>query len=257
MKKFCLSFFAVLTFFIAFSQKDWKQWNTISADLAFTKKLQLGLGYQRGYNLSNQYQYEFSQGAVYLTYDPSRKFALSAGGIISSSASGVDDKNRGFIRASYKIKFGKLIWSNGLQGELHSQAETKYRSRMIFMTRLSLKNRLRFLRLAPSVSYWLYHNNGGNPIQYYDPVTKLPSIKETADGFHRSRLTINLNSKINNQLSVSVYYKMQREFNMGAGNDINVVNPRNGRITRRFDEFNVIGLSLDFQFDLYKKHGNQ
>ena len=96
-------------------------------------------------------------------------------------------------------------------------------------------------------------NPGGNPVQYYDK-SGLPSIKQTPDGLHRGRLIINLNSKINNILSISLYYINQKEFNLGINSKgLNVVNPSTGKITRPFDNYQVAGLTFTFNFDLYSK----
>jgi hypothetical protein len=104
------------------------------------------------------------------------------------------------------------------------------------------------------VSYSLFYNIGGNPIQYYDK-NEVSTVMQTPDGFHRGRLSLNLNSKISKYLSLSVYYMMQREFNLFTDDyhKINIVNPVTGNIIRRFQDYNVIGTSLSLDFNLYKK----
>lgn len=111
------------------------------------------------------------------------------------------------------------------------------------------------MRLLPSVGYSLFYNIGGNSIQYYDSKTGLPAVRQTPDGFHRGRLMLNLNSKISKSFSLSVYYMMQREFNLFTPEyrAMNIVKPTNGRIVRPFDDFNVIGMTANFDIDLYKK----
>ena len=148
-----------------------------------------------------------------------------------------------------------LNWSNAVQAEIHSKSETRYHYRFIYTTRISPKKRLDFLNLSPSVSYSLFYNIGGSPIQYYDNQTKEKTVRQTPDGFHRGRLQFNLNSKVTKHFSVAVYYMMQREFNLFVSDyhRMNITKPTTGRIVRAFDNFNVLGLTLQYDIDLYAK----
>ena len=246
-----------LTFFSCssiYAQNDLKSWNSAQLDLSFTKKLDMRLGYLGAYNISNGFSHDFNQYSAHLDYDFTKRFSVSAGAILGS-LSAADGANRATLRATFKTPIADVLsWSNSIQGEIHSVNETRYRERVIYITRLSTKRRLDFLRLSPSVSYSLYYNIGGNTIQYYDK-TGAPVVRQTPDGFHRGRLSFNLNSKITKHLSFTVYYMMQREFNLWTDeyHNINVVNPVTGKTTRRFDDYNVIGTALSFNFDLYKK----
>ena len=249
----------IIIAFSASAQNDWKNWDATQLDLAFTKKLDLRLSHLRSYNISNSFSNDFNQSSVHLDYDFTKKFSLSAGATFSGSQTAVDGKNRVSLRATYKTKIADaLSWSNSIQGELFSANETRYSERIILITRVGTKKRLDFLRLSPSVSYSLFYNLGGSPIQYFDPETGENLTKNTADGFHRGRLTINLNSKITNNFSISVYYMMQNEFNLLTDDvhKINVINPNTGKVTRQFDKYKVLGLTLAWDFKLYKKNKN-
>lgn len=255
-RNYCL---LVLFVFISGSlqaQSEWKNWYSAQLDLGVTKKFDLRVSHLRSYVLSNNYSNDFNQSAVHLDYDFTKKFSLSAGATINGSQSAAEGKNRVSLRATYKIHLADVLtWSNSLQGELHSASETRYRERVILITKLGTKKRLEFLRLSPSVSYSLFYNIGGNPVQYYDPKTGEPLIKNQADGFHRGRLNVNLNSKITDRFSVSVYYMLQREFNLFTDefHQINVVNPNTGKVTRRFDNYQVAGVNLNYEIKLYNK----
>jgi hypothetical protein len=125
-------------------------------------------------------------------------------------------------------------------------------------SRLALRKRLDFLHLLPSASYSLFYNMGGNPIQYYDAETGLATVKQTPDGFHRGRLMLNLNSKISDHFSLSVYYMAQREFNLLTpdARKINIVKPATGKLVRAFDDFNTAGLTLSYDINLYHSNKN-
>ncbi len=252
---FIISFW--LLFFInsAFSQTDLKNWNSIQLDLSLSKKTSLRLSHLRGYNITNNYDNEFNQTSARIDYDVTKQFSLAAGVTINGSLLSDEGASRIMARTTYKFPVADyLSWSNSLQGEVHSSKETRYRYRMIYITRLGTKNRFKFLRLSPSVSYWLFYNIGGDKIQYFDKSGD-PIAFETPDGFHRGRLFVNLNSKINKYLSVSLYYMMQREFNLFSSefHKINIINPNDELIIRPFNDYNVLGTTVSIDFDLYKK----
>lgn len=238
----------------ASAQNDLKSWNAAQLNLSLTQKLDFRVGYLRAYNISNGFANDFSQSTIHLGYDLTKRFSLGAGAVIGSLSS-ADGANRATLRATYKVPVaGMLNWSNALQGEIHSTNENRYRQRVLLISKLSTKKKLSPLRLSPSVSYTLFYNIGGDPLQYYDK-TGQATIRQTPDGFHRGRLSFNLNSKITRHFYLAVYYMMQREFNLWADeyHSINVVNPTTGKVQRRFQDYNVIGTTLSFDLNLYKK----
>jgi hypothetical protein len=252
--KYFMILVAFLTGFNCFGQSEWKSWNSAQLELSLTKKLDLRFSHLRGYNINNGFSSEFDQSSIRLDYDFNKRFSIATGAVLGS-LSAADGANRLLLRGTYKIPLAEVLsWSNSIQGEAHSANETRYRYRLVYITRLVTKRRLDFLRLSPSVSYSLFYNIGGNSIQYYDK-NDFPSVQQTPDGFHRGRLSFNLNSRITKNLSLSLYYMMQREFNLFASDyhKINIVNPGTGKIVRRFQDYNVIGTTLSFNFDLYKK----
>lgn len=242
------AFFTVTT---SFSQSNWKNWDGVSLDLGLTKKVELGINHLRSYDIPG-FQNNFNQWGLNVDYDFNKKFSGKAGLTFTNFTADTVTTNRLWIRGTYKIPIGEEIsWSNGLQAERHSASESRFNYRLIYQTRLATRHRLAFLRIAPSISYWLYYNIGGNTIQYYDE-SGSPLVRETPDGIHRGRFTVNLNSKITNNVSVGVYYLNQHEFNL-AGRDVNVTNPSTGKVARPFNDYQVAGLSLAFSFDVYEK----
>ena len=186
LKKIFFSSLFLASIFSVDAQNDLKSWNSAQLNLSFTKKLDLRLSHLRGYNISNGFSSDFSQSSIHMDYDFNKRFSMSTGAILGS-ISAADGANRFVLRGTYKIPVADLLsWSNSIQSEIHSSNETRYRYRLIYITRLATKKRLEFLRLSPSVSYSLYYNIGGNLIQYYDK-NGVPTVKQTPDGFHRGR----------------------------------------------------------------------
>lgn len=247
----CLFFFGAIS---ACAQNDLKNWNSLQLDLSLSKKTDVSIDHLRSYDINNSFMRDFDQSSVSIDHNFTKRFSMTSG-VVIGAFSAADGASRLTLRSTYKVPIANLLnWTNAIQGELHSSNETRFRSRIRFTTRLTTKKRLNFLRLRPSVSYSLFYNIGGNPINYYDENAAF-AVRQTPDGFHRGRLSLNLNSRITKNLSVSLYGMMQREFNLFSDDyhKINVVNPVSGKIDRKFDNYNVIGTSATFNFDLYKK----
>ena len=230
---------------------EWKMWSTAAMDIGFSKKAEMSLGYLRSYALDNQMQVEFNQASLSLSYDISKHLETKAGYIRTQSATSGKNTSRYFLRTMFKINLNdKFKWTNGVQAEKHSVNERRFDYRLIFITRLELRKRLEFLSLSPSVSYWVFYNIGGSAIQYYD-LEGHPTVKVAPEGMHRARLWVNLNSKISDAVSVSVYYLRQFEFNLvGQETRINVTNPVTGKIARPYSNYNVAGITLKLNLDL-------
>lgn len=235
---------------------NWKFWGAITVDLALSKESKITFGYLRSNDLNDSINTILSKN-VFNQFGTSFEYAFSdhlktrAGILISQFPSSGNFLMRYFVKADYKINIGeKVKWTNGLVVEKHSSNENRFSYRFIYITQLGLRKRLDFLSLSPSVSYWLFYNVGGTKIQYYDDLGQ-PSELETPDGIHRGRLVLKLNSKISDMLDISVYYMKQTEFNLfNDYRSLNVVNPSTGKISRPFNNYNVIGVTINTNFDL-------
>lgn len=234
------------------AQREWKNWNGINVQVPVTKKLDFQLGHTRAYNLSDKYRNEFNQTAFQLRYDHSRRWDFSTGLQIIKPVSATESRMRFFIRAAYTTRVfdNKLNWTNSVRLEQNSKNERRFRQRVIVSTRLAPRKRLEFLNLTPSVMYTMFYNIGGSPIRFYDANSVLIDT-DTPDGFHRGRFTFNLNSKINDYLRLNVYFMTQTEFNFLSGptSKMNVYDPVRKRTLRPFDNFNVIGTTLQISLN--------
>lgn len=236
----------------AISQSEWKNWDGVNLNLDITKKLGFEANHLRSYNINKAFENSFNQWGIGVDYKITKRLSMKVAYKKTFFPADTVSTNRLQARLTYRIRLADEInWYNGIQGEVHSAQENRFTYRIIFRTRLVPKRRLPLFRLSPSVSYWLYYNIGGNALQYYDEIGS-PLVRETPDGIHRGRFILNLNSKINNNLSFSLYYINQHEFNL-TGKKINIINPGTGKIARPFNNYQVIGASLTLSFDLYKK----
>ncbi len=232
-------------------QSQWQSWNGINVSAEVAKQLRMQIGHTRAFDMSNGFKPTFTQTLLQASYDHGKEWDFSGGvQFIKPTNTTTGTRTRLFIRAAHTKKFEEISWTNSLRIETNSQNETRFRQRFILSTRLGLRKRLDFLNLSPSVMYSLFYNMGGNPIRYYDE-NKTLLARQTPDGFHRGRLTLSVNSKINDMLRVNLFYMRQHEFNLFASDNrkMNVYDPVRNRTLRPFDNFNVLGLSLNVSLD--------
>lgn len=242
---FCLSAGA------SFAQTDWQNWNAVEVQADLNRKLGLEAGHLRSYNMSDGYKGVFSQTSFQVKYELSRQWDLQVGLQLLVPDSSKETRTRIYIRAAHTWRISReLNWTNSLRVETNSKNENRFRQRVIFTTRLGLRKRLDFLNLAPSVAWSLFYNIGGNPIRYYDKDAQLVA-RQTPDGLHRSRFTLNLNSKVNDYLRISLYYMRQQEFNLFSSptRQMNVYDPVRDRVLRPFNNYNTLGVTAQIVLD--------
>lgn len=230
-------------------KKPWQNWNSVGVNIPTGKKSDFSFNELGSFVPSTGYSLVFAQTSAAISYDVNKLFSLKFGDALNYIPGSTNSlRNRIFIRGSIDNKFSEVLKAeHSLQIELHDKNETRYHERIIFTNRLSMRHRFSPLNLRPSLSYSLYYNIGGKAIQYFDKVGD-PTVAQTPDGFHRGRLYAMLNSKISKHFQLNLYYMSQREFNFLTveNKQINVYNPSTGKTERRYDDFNALGLSLQF-----------
>lgn len=246
-----ISVFTFSCFQVVAAQSDWQNWNAIELQANVAPKIGVELGHLRSYNLKNGYAAIFSQTSFQFKYELSRQWGLQAGLQLLTPDSVKDTRSRIYVRAAHTTRISKKVnWTNSLRIETNSGNENRFRQRIIYTARIGLRKRLDFLNLSPSVAWSMFYNIGGNPIRYYDKNAQLIA-RQTPDGLHRSRLTINLNSKVNDYLRVSLYYMRQQEFNLFVHDTrkMNVYDPVRNRILRPFNNYNTLGVTAQIVLD--------
>ena len=256
---FNIFFLSLLAFILnlptAKAQTEWRNWNSMNVNASISQKLDLSASHLRSYVITDSFNNNFNQTTLQADYDLTKRISIRGAALLTTFPGQANPTIRFISRVSYtKRIFKKVNWTSGLQLEYHSNNETRYRGRAILVTRFATRKRITSLRLSPSISYLLFYNVGGDSIRYFDATGNVIA-RNAPNGFHRGRLFINLNSKISNHISLSVYYMNQSEFNLftPATRKMNIVNPNTGRITRPFDDYNVAGLTLQYNFRTYKK----
>lgn len=239
----------------ASAQNAWKAWTAASLNFSLSKKTDLRINHLRSYDLDGSYTNGFNQTSVSLDFKAGKRLTTGGGYMhtgLPATGSGTD---RYFARIGYRIPvFGILNWQNTIQGEYHSANESRFRERIVFNTRISNRKRIEPVGLTLSASFWLYYNIGGTSIRYFDKAGNT-LLRNQPDGLHRYRLYLNAAKRITDHFSITLYYIHQQEMNWFADefHQINVVNPATGKVSRPFSNYDVAGLSLTYDIDLYKK----
>ena len=248
----CILVFGILTVvahqLLQAQNNDLRMWNNLGLNVPLTDKADLRFSYLRSYKLEEGIKNNFNSFSVRFAYDVTKDWDVRTAFVWRSSPNSEEVRRRLFLQGTHRTRLADVFsWRNGARLEWNSSNENNYRYRVHLFTRIGPRKRLKFLKLSPSVSYTLFYNIGGNPIQYYDEEGDR-TVKQAPNGFHRGRVNFRLNSRVTRHLRLTVNYMIQREFNflVGEYREINVVNPRNGKVRRRFRNYEVIGFSVSY-----------
>lgn len=253
--KFLFAFAFTLSFWGAihesFAQYETRLWNSFSLSAPLTENLSIKASYLKSMDLSSpELQTSFNWYAVRLGYQINKDLSVNLGTAWMNLPNSNRTTNRIFAEGTHRIKLDrKFSLRNSLQFERHNDQEQRFDYRFILSTRIGLRKRLDFLKVAPSLTYSLFYNIGGAPVRYFNNQGE-EIARDAANGFHRGRIMANFNFKLSNPVRLSVFYMNQHEFNLvlSETNKINVLNQNNGRIQRPFNNQHIIGLSLSYQF---------
>lgn len=230
------------------AQTENQLWSSITVTSKVARKTRVDVSFMNASSMSNKFTEVFNQGSLSVDYQLTKAWNVETGLNILSPINTLGNRMRYYVRAAYNTKVGDhLRWTNAVRVEHNSEAETRFRQRVILSTRLAAQDRLTSLRLTPFVSYSLFYNIGGAPIRYYSG-DGLEIAKQSPDGFHRGRLTLGANSKINDYTRISLSYMIQNEFNFltPETRKMNVTDPLRNRVLRPFNDFNAVLLNLTF-----------
>lgn len=244
----------VLACLVIVQAQQMQSWNSLNARVSLADKWQLRAGHLRGYQADNRFRNHFNQTGLTVSYEAAKRLDLAAG-VLFITPTGRDTRTRLFLRATHTKRISRqLNWINTLRLETNSANEPRFRQRVMLGTRLATRKRLDFANVRPAVGYQLFYNIGGRPINYYNDNKELLA-SQTPDGFHRGRLFLNLDFKVNDLLSIDVNYFNQQEFNLLSGptRRMNVPNQNGTRIQRPFRPFNMLGVALTVDVDALLK----
>lgn len=234
----------------SFAQYETRVWNSYSVGLPLAKDLGLRGTYMKSLNLSDsQVSTSFNWYSLRLNYKYSKDWSFEVGSAWMNLPSDNRTTFRFMAEGTHRMNLDKrFVLRNSIQLESHNRQETRFDYRVIYSSRLGLRKRLDFLKVAPSLTYALFYNIGGALIRYFNEQNE-EIARKASNGLHRGRIMANFNFKVSDPIRLSVYYMNQHEFNLvlSQTNKINVLNPNTGRIQRPFNNQHIIGVSLTYQ----------
>lgn len=247
-----LFLFVIINVQSVFSQQSWQSWNAVTVQADVARKWSLRTGYLQAHRLEQSFPTIFSQWAFQASYAVNKRWSVQSGvQYFMFPGTSAAPRTRLYVRAAHTVRVAEVLnWTNSMRIETNSKNENRFRQRVILSSRLALRKRMEFMRLTPSIAYSLFYNIGGNPIRYFDE-DGAQVARQSPNGFHRGRFTVNLNSKINEYLRINLYYMRQDEFNLLVQQyrEMNVYDPVRKRIQRPFNEYNTVGLNLQIVLD--------
>ena len=147
----------------------------------------------------------------------------------------------------------KLKLSNKLIVQQYIPRFEKYQTRIQYNAKLGYRRSDLPATLKPFVQGALYYYLNGEPISYYDKDFNFVE-KAAPNGLHRYRLKFGTSFRPvakNKHFSMTVYFAMNREFNISSlGKDINVPRPsltsQKVYTSYQFNNYNILGAQLSY-----------
>jgi hypothetical protein len=251
-----------------------KNWAIGGITAKVSPKTSLGVSQLYAFN-TGPYNLQFVQSTFSAGFKLSKKFNLDFGYADSRFKSGEEFKHyhRVFTELDYSSKLSKNIkMKNSLKSEWHFPQLKKYRYRFIYSNKISFKNKFLPWRATPYIRNQVYYYLDGKATTYYaevDPEEEIDEEGATAEegeveierivqapsDFHRYRLTLGVRMRPAKGLYLSVYYIMQKEFNtpFTEFRDLNTPNRTGTRTKIPFNNYSLVGVSLNYQFKTYRK----
>ena len=241
-----------------------KAWYSIGVSEKISKKI--SWGYNRTYGFATSpHGLKYIQNTFSLRIKQGRHMSLSAGYTNTGTMGGEKtspNKYRYFGAINWRAK--KNIWRiyNGLKYEKHSPDERKYAHRLIYSFYIRPKSNLIApkIKLTPFFNTQLYYNIGGKAISQYD-IEGSKIGKSVPNGLHRIRWRTGFYFKPTKRIKLTIYGMAQEEFNTPRARrnhkEINVLNPRTGKTSRRFNNYFVLGMSAKYYLPSFYKKKNR
>jgi hypothetical protein len=236
-----------------------KLWSSVALRANIVHKLSVDLSRMYGFS-TMPLSLQFTQTSARLQYSPGSHLTLSASWLVSRA-----ERNNG--RGLSKYRYSGLIgwrskfriWraANSVKIEFFDSNETRYDKRVIYSFYIRPKNMKisRATKWAPFFNIRFYYNMGGKAITQYDKEgDKIGNF--SPEGVHRARFRMGVYFKLYKTLKVTLQAMYQEEFNtiwsLKQNKKINVRNPNTGKITRRFQNYYVLGVSAKMYISPFK-----
>ncbi len=253
-KKIITISIAFFIFLIGTSQENLKLWTGYSAQTRMTKEWRISAGQLLLFS-PELGELSSMQNSVNLTFRLNRKIRFGTGYLRSSDPLDPDQEARNRITARFglNMKLGKFRFNNNLRGEWHFPERSKFEYRLRYGLRIHRGSWGLPWKTTPFINNEIHYYLSGKPLQYRDEEGE-KVVKQSPDGLHAYRFTLGVRFRPFKRASASVSYMRQTEFNIGNKyREINVIDPRNGRVRRSFNHFSVLMFRFSYRLGFKRR----
>ncbi len=192
------------------------------------------------------------QNSINLQYRVNKKLRVGLGYQHANKPSDRNGEGRNRItgRLNYGMKFQSIRIMNYFRAEWHFPERSKFQYRLRYGFRIHHRKWKLPIKARPFITNEFHYYLSGRPLWYRDGSGDR-IIKQSPDGLHAHRLTIGLRITPLKRTNISLRFMRQTEFNLGNEfRKINVEDPRNGKVRRRFNNFSAFILTASHRFNL-------
>lgn len=230
-----------------------KTWGRTALGVRVSPKTTFSVSQLTAFN-QGPFQFQFLQANMGASRKIGDRWNIDAGYARSwfKSRESIKIYNRVFTEVDFKQKWGNFAMKNSLRAEYHFPSLRKWRTRYIYSNKISYRFRDLPMRPQPYLRNQLYWYQGGRDVSYFDEESGELLAQQAPNGIHRYRLTAGIRMRLAKRLYGSVFYTWQKELNMPwqEFRGLNVEN-LNGNIQAPFNNFSLIGFSIDYTLKLY------
>lgn len=231
-------------------------WGTLS----LTKKIdnRFSVGYSQLHSFDERMELRFIQSNFKVTYRLNKQWRFITGykpTVLVNSKKQQKIYHRIFGEIQHNSRFGNWRIRNAVTAEHNFTQRPKFKQRYYYTLKVTYSNKKLPLRMQPYLMNRLYYYAGGSP-RIYDVEAGLlpegsPEVEEALapNGFHAYRIQAGVSMKLAKRVRLNVYHMRQFEFDdILGGRPLVVENEVTGKITGKYFNTSVIGVSLGFTF---------
>ncbi|MEM1135043.1 MAG: DUF2490 domain-containing protein [Bacteroidota bacterium] len=236
-----------------YGQDPMRLWMSYRAQIRVTKEWRISAG--QSYLFSERAEeLSSTQNVLNIIYRLNSKVNFGMGFQTSKSMTNLNQADRNRVTARFNLanNIENYRISHSFRAEWHSPQRSKYEYRLRYGFRIHNRKLRLPLKARPFITNEFHYYLSGDPLWYRDDEGER-LVRQAPRGVHAHRITLGVRIRPFRRFYTTLSFMRQTEFN--AGNkyrSINVVDPRNGRVRRRFNNFNVINISTSYRINLDK-----
>ena len=234
-----------------FSQDATKLWIGLSAQARITREWRVSVGQLYMFN-RDPLDLTTLQNSLNVTYRCNRRWRVGLGYQKSSAPfdRSRQERNRLTARASYAGKLQNIRVIHFFRTEWHFPERSKFEYRLRYAFRIHRRNWDLPLNARPFMTNEFHYYLSGRPLWYRDDAGERV-VRQSPDGLHAHRITIGIRVSPMKRTNVTLRFMRQTEFNLGNQyRRINVEDPRNGKVRRKFNNFSALVISTSYRFSI-------